>query len=106
MNTLQHYLAVRKVTASEIAQDLRINYHSVQKTIKGHRRPEHIMQAIAGYLGQPAGHLFGPGSKRHLRRLIAQEIDRCVESDRARLRRLYLRDTNSNIPNKRMAGNG
>lgn len=105
MNTLQQYLEVRRITARDIACSSGENYHSVQKTIKGHRRPEHIMKAIADHLGQPVDHLFGPGSQRHLRRLIASEIDRYVEADRARLRRLYLRNVDS-IPNNRRAGNG
>lgn len=103
MNDLQKLLSVLQLTTRKLAAELGLDYTVVQKVVTGKRNTPHIQEAIASHLGHQATHLFGPGSTRHLRRLIDQSIDACVEADRARLRRLYLRDR---IANNKAVGNG
>jgi hypothetical protein len=105
MNDLQKYLALRGITASEIAQATGCNYHSVQKTIKGVRLVKTVQPHVAGFLGMRPEQLWGQGATQRLRRLIREEIDRRAEGERARLTASYLRDNAAMIPNKRMAGN-
>lgn len=92
MNDLQKYLALRKVTARQIADATKANYHSVQKTIKGTRIIQVAKPAIAGYLGVAEELLWGDDAPTALRLLISQEIDRRAERERARLRARYLRE--------------
>lgn len=105
MNNLQKYLALRGITAFEIAQATGCNYHSVQKTIKGARLVKAVQPAIAEYLGLQPQQLWGPGAPARLRRMIREEIDRRAEGERARLTERYLSGNAVRIPNKLMTGN-
>lgn len=105
MNDLQKLIALRGLTAIEIAQATGANYHSVQKTIKGVRIIQCVQPVIAAYLGLDEKRTWGPGSRRYLRQLIAEEIDRQSAADRARLRALYLRDNTGRVPKNRRSHN-
>ena len=105
MNDLQKLLALGGIRVIDIALAMGLNYHSVQKCIKGQRPAPHVCEAIAGYLGVPRNKIFGPGAKRGLPQLIAQQIDRRAERERERLQQRFLLRSASTIPNKRRAGN-
>jgi hypothetical protein len=106
MNDLQKLLSLRGISAKQIADATGENYHSVQKTIKGWRHSPHIQAAIGRHLEIEPEQLFGEGAERSLQRLIAQEIDRRAEGERARLRARYLHRPRRRIAEKRRAGNG
>lgn len=91
MNDLQKYLDLRNITAAQIAKEIELGYHSVQKNIRGVRNNPPVREAIALYLGLGYDELWGNDSPRILRRLIRQEINRKAEKERARLRTRYLR---------------
>lgn len=82
MNNLQRYLDLRGLTAQAIALAIGIGYHTVQKTIKGHRRCPRIRIAIATYLGLDAEKLWGRGSVLYIRKAVAEEASRQAETKR------------------------
>ena len=76
MNDLQRLFRARSIAMIALADHLGMNYHSVQKTVKGIRKHQHVRAAIATYLGLTVEQCFGPRSGRHLRPLIECEINR------------------------------
>ena len=104
MNNQQKYLALRDISCAEIATATSLNYHVVQKVIKGHRRPAHVRAAIAAFLGIDVALFWGTDAD--IRLLIAQEIDRKAASERTRLRARFLRRDMTTIPKARGACNG
>lgn len=105
MNDLQKLIALRGLTAFQIAQDTGANYHSVQKTIKGVRIIHCVQPVVAEYLGLDPDRAWGPGARSYLRKLIAEEIDRQSAGERKRLRDLYLRDSAARVPKNRRSSN-
>ena len=106
MNDLQKLLALRDLTAREIAAQAGINYHTVQKTLTGRRdSATHAKAAIAAALNAPVEQLFGAESAKALRALIAQEINAKAAAERKRLRARFLRNSTPRIPHKRRVGN-
>ena len=108
MNDLQKLLSLRAISAKQIADATGENYHSVQKTIKGQRSPAHIQAAIARYLRMEEPQLFGPGSARTLKPLIAQELEKLTERewDRLRCSIRSRRSSKGRVAKGRKVGNG
>jgi transcriptional regulator with XRE-family HTH domain len=106
MNDLQKLLALRGLSAREVARRSGINYHTVQKTLTGRRdSATHAKEAVAAAVGAPVEQLFGDDAAKALRGLIAQEINARAAAERKRLRSRYLRHSMPRIPHKRRAGN-
>lgn len=104
MNNQQKYLALRGIDCADIATATGLNYHTVQKVIKGHRATPHARAAIAKYLDLDVAQFWGDAAT--LRLLIAQEIDRKAASERTRLRARFLRRADTTLPKARAACNG
>jgi hypothetical protein len=103
MNNLQKYIKLRGTTPKAIAEAVGLNYHSVQKTVKGQRHSWHVKAAVARHLGiDPL--LLWSDNAQDIKNLIAQEIERRAAEERVRLRARYL-GTKARIPNNRRASN-
>lgn len=76
MNNLQRLFRARGISLVKLAPELDINYHSLQKTVKGVRSFRRAQAAVAGYLGLTVEQCFGPRSARYLQPLIECEINR------------------------------
>ena len=74
MNDLQRLFRLRKITMQQLADQLGMGMHMVQKTVKGVRHHTHIQEAVAGYLGMTVDQCFGLRASDFLRPLIALEI--------------------------------
>lgn len=103
MNNQQKYLALRGIDCAVIATATGLNYHVVQKVIKGHRVTPHVRKAIADFLEVDVAVLWGDAAT--LRQLLAQEIDRKAASERSRLRARFLRRDVPTLPKARGACN-
>lgn len=90
MNTLQRYLDLFGLNATQIAEATGLGYHSVQKNIKGVRANPSVRKAIASYLGLPCQQVWGDDSFRVLGGLILDEIINQTEKERKRLLARYL----------------
>lgn len=95
MNDLQRLLKLKNIHETALARTTGLNYHSVQKTVKGVRKTPAVQDAVAATLGFPKDKLFGPGSGKLLRRLIQTEIKkkaaRIANEVTAELSREYLK---------------
>lgn len=76
MNDLQRLYKARGISMIALGETLRINWHAVQKVVKGRRVTPYIREAIASSLGLTVEQCFGPRSGRYLRPLIECEINR------------------------------
>ncbi len=74
MNDLQQLFKLRGISMQQLADELGLTMHPVQKTVKGTRATAHIRAAVAGFLGITVDECFGPSARRVLRKLIRQEI--------------------------------
>lgn len=92
MNDLKKLISLRKINIPAMAREIGHGYHSVQKTIKGVRRPRHIQEAIAGHIGLTWEHAFGPGRSACLKRLILAEISKAGQAKVRSLHAQYLAD--------------
>ena len=90
MNDLQQLFKLRGITMQQLADELGLTMHPVQKTVKGTRVTAHIRAAVAGYLGLTVGECFGTESRRALRKLIRQEIVKKREAYELELKRKAL----------------
>ncbi len=104
MNELQKLLRVKNVSVLQLSEEIGVNYHQVQKVVKGTRVHRPTQEAIAEWCGLTADQVFGPRSARFL----APQIDRAirVRADQVeeRLRGRYLRSGNR-LAEKKAAGN-
>ena len=78
------------MTVSQLAKELGLGYHSVQKVVKGIFNTPAIRKLIAEHFGVRYYQMWGDESSRTLRRLMTEEIDRHAKEERARLRALFL----------------
>lgn len=76
MNDLQRLFKARGITMQTLGRVLGLNWHAVQKNVKGTRQNQHIREAVAAFLGLTVAQVFGPRSAVHLRPLIEREIFR------------------------------
>ena len=75
---------------TRIASAQHVNYHSLQKTVKGSRKTSTVLQALARHLGLSAHALLGENANTVVTHLIEKEIETHAEERRQELRRLYL----------------
>lgn len=76
MNDLQRLFKARGISIQVLADALDLDYHSVQKNVKGVRKNRNIQEPIAAHLGLNVEQCFGPRSARSLRLLIECEINK------------------------------
>lgn len=79
MNYLQRYIEVRGITCQDIATATGYGYHSIQKTVKGVRRPVKICAAITKYLCLDNEKTWGRGAAVYLRRMVAIAANRMAD---------------------------
>jgi len=108
MNYLQRYIEVLGISCQDIATATGYGYHSIQKTVKGHRRSVPIRAAITQHLGLDNEKTWGRGSVVYLRRMVAVAANRMADekADAARSKFLakYGEDA-GNVTAKRRAVN-
>jgi hypothetical protein len=104
MNNLQRLFKARGISVVKLAAKLGLNYHSVQKTVKGVWSFYRIQAAVAGYLGLTVEQCFGPRSARYLQPLIECEINRKRTEYEGKLKAKFL-DTPT-VSRHRKAVNG
>ena len=90
MNDLQRLIRLRGLNMFSIGAALELDPHSVQKVVKGTRKTPHVQEGIAAYIGVPVEHLFGPGARQHITRLINNEIDRRKRLYEIKLKRQFI----------------
>jgi hypothetical protein len=49
MNELQKLIKIRGMNIRQLAKELRLGYHSLQKTVKGKRNTKRVLEALAAY---------------------------------------------------------
>jgi len=104
MNDLQRLFKARGISMRALGETLSLNWHAVQKTVKGTRATAHIQAAVAAYLGLAVEQCFGPRAARHLRPLIECEINRKRGDYESKLKARFL--NNHTVSARRKAVNG
>ncbi|WP_277058756.1 hypothetical protein [Trichlorobacter lovleyi] len=108
MNYLQRYIELRKTSCQEISNAVGLGYHSVQKVVKGVRRPLIVRKAVAEYLGLDPVKTWGRGAAMYLRHMIAVEANRMADEKAEQARAEFLAKygaSSNNLTAKRQAVN-
>lgn len=101
MNLIEKLLKAKGLNKCQVARELGLGYHSVQKTIKGvsyttkrgelkFRECRHIREKFASWLGYTYEFIWGPSADVFLKKLIREEIDRRIER-RAKVDKEHMR---------------
>jgi len=90
MNDLQLLLQLKGITIRQLSRVAGVNYHSLQKTIKGIRNTKAMQEYIASFCGASRDSLFGPRREKIIRLLMEMEIEKQAEACREELRKVYL----------------
>lgn len=108
MNDLQKLFKLRGLSMQALAEAVGLGEHSVQKTVKGIRKPQHVRSAVAGYLGLEVDQAFGPGASLYLKRLIKEEIAQQAKNFEQTLKQKihHIRPVNPTLSEQRKASNG
>ena len=104
MNDLQRLFKARGISMMALGELLGLNWHAVQKVVKGTRQTPHIREAVACHLGLAVDQTFGPRARRSLLPLIECEINRKRTEYERRLQSKYL--INHTVAAGRKAVNG
>lgn len=91
MNELQQLIKLKGTTVSQIAREVKVGYHGLQKTVNGVRKTPSMRKAIAKYFRVDPKLLFGLKSHDTINYLMEQEIGRRAEDLREELRKKYLK---------------
>jgi lambda repressor-like predicted transcriptional regulator len=92
MNDLYRLIELKNTTIRQIARDIGVEYHSLQKVFKGIRKTPAMRQAIAAFFHVTPEALWGPKSNKVITYLMEQEIEHQASSRREELKNRYLRD--------------
>lgn len=105
MNYLKQLLDVKGITCQDISAGTGYGYHSVQKTVKGHRRQVQIRNAIATFLGLDPTKAWGKGSMIYLRRQVAIEANLMAAQRAESAKKAFLAKYTRILPAKAKAVN-
>ena len=101
-NPLKNLLKVRGITAQKIADKTGHDASIIRKTIDGSRSGQRPRQAIADYLNVSFDELWGPLSKRHVKKLTKEAIEHRAkivsEQEKLRLEKSYLQKSLTTLP--------
>lgn len=92
MNDLYRLIELKKTTIRQIARTTGVEYHSLQKVVKGIRKTPSMRRTIASFFNVTPEALWGPKSNKVIKYLMEQEIEHQASSRREELKNRYLRD--------------